>query len=138
LIDYTLSIQGKPYRWGKESPQEGFDCSGFVQHVYRKHGIRLPRTAHAMAVSLPPASRQNLCSGDLVFFNTRGKRYSHVEIFIRNDKFIHAPNRRIGKIIVSSLNDRYWRNHYSGARRPRYCQDVDQPNYHKEILANYR
>lgn len=119
LISYALSLQGKPYRWGKETPEEGFDCSGFVQYVYGKHGIRLPRTANAMAHSLPPIPKYDLRSGDLVFFNTRGKKYSHVGIYINHDKFIHAPNRRIGRVLISSLNNGYWRKHFVGVRRPK-------------------
>jgi cell wall-associated NlpC family hydrolase len=119
LISYALSLQGSPYRWGKETPGEGFDCSGFVQHVYAKHGIRLPRTARAMATALPVVSMYDLRAGDLVFFNTLGKTYSHVGIFLHDDIFIHAPNRRLGKVLVSSLSNIYWHKHYVGARRPR-------------------
>jgi cell wall-associated NlpC family hydrolase len=119
LINYALSLKGTPYRWGKETPEEGFDCSGFVQHVYGKHGIRLPRTAREMASVLPPVSKYDLRAGDLVFFNTRGKTYSHVGIFLHDDKFIHAPNRRIGRVVVSSMNNSYWHKHFVGVRRPR-------------------
>jgi cell wall-associated NlpC family hydrolase len=119
LINYALSLQGTPYRWGKETPEEGFDCSGFVRHVYGKHGIRLPRTAYAMATALPSVSKYDLRAGDLVFFNTRGKTYSHVGIFLHDDKFIHAPSSRVGRVLVSSLDSNYWHKHYVGARRPR-------------------
>jgi cell wall-associated NlpC family hydrolase len=119
LIEYALSLQGRPYRWGKESPEEGFDCSGFVQHVYGKHGVRLPRTANAMAHTLPPIPQHDLRSGDLVFFNTRGPKYSHVGIYINNGKFIHAPNRRIGRVLVSSMSNGYWHKRLVGVRRPR-------------------
>ena len=118
LVEYALSLQGAPYRWGKESPEEGFDCSGFVMYVYSKHGIRLPRTAREMAHALPPIPKYDLRSGDLVFFNTRGPRYSHVGIYINHGKFIHAPNRRIGKVMVSSMDSGYWRKHFVGVRRP--------------------
>jgi cell wall-associated NlpC family hydrolase len=119
LIDYALSLQGAPYRYGGESPEEGFDCSGFVKHVYGRHGIRLPRTAFQMATSLPPLPGDyGLRSGDLVFFNTTGRAYSHVGIFIRDDKFIHASSSRSGRVMVSSLIGAYWRKHYVGARRP--------------------
>jgi cell wall-associated NlpC family hydrolase len=118
IVEYALSLQGAPYRWGKESPEEGFDCSGFVMYVYGKHGIRLPRTAREMAHALPPIPKYDLRSGDLVFFNTRGPRYSHVGIYINHGKFIHAPNRRIGKVMVSSMDSGYWRKHFVGVRRP--------------------
>lgn len=118
LINYALSLQGTPYRPGKETPEEGFDCSGFVKHVYSKHGVWLPRTTSEMASALPPVPANYLRSGDLVFFNTSGHTYSHVGIFIENDKFIHAPSSRTGRVLVSSLSNDYWRKHYVGARRP--------------------
>ena len=68
IIAYALSLQGVPYRYGKESPEEGFDCSGFVKHVYEKQGITLPRTVKGMALSLPQISKIDVHSGDLVFF----------------------------------------------------------------------
>jgi cell wall-associated NlpC family hydrolase len=111
LVNYALSLQGTPYRWGKETPEEGFDCSGFVKHVYGKHGIRLPRTVREMASTLPFISKYDLRSGDLVFFN--------VGIFINDDKFIHAPSRRTGRVLVSNMNNTYWRNRFVGVRRPR-------------------
>lgn len=118
LINYALSLQGIPYHYGKETPEEGFDCSGFVKHVYGKHGIRLPRTVGQMASALPTVANYDLRSGDLVFFNTSGKTYSHVGIFINHDKFIHAPSRRTGHVQVSSMNNSYWRQHFVGVRRP--------------------
>jgi len=118
VIAYALSLQGIPYRYGKESPQEGFDCSGFVQHVYRHHGIALPRTTREMAQTLPKIAKNNLQSGDLLFFNVNGKPFSHVGIYIDNNDFVHAPSRRTGKVLVSSLNNRYWSKRFIGIRRP--------------------
>ena len=119
VIEYALSLQGVPYRYGKETPEEGFDCSGFVKHVYGKHGVWLPRTVREMAIALPPVPKSAIASGDLVFFNTSGKTYSHVGIFIHEDKFIHAPSRRTGHVLVSSMNNSYWRKRFVGVRRPR-------------------
>ncbi|MEQ1544676.1 C40 family peptidase [Methyloglobulus sp.] len=119
LIDYALSLQGTPYRYGKETPAEGFDCSGFVKHVYGRQGIKLPRTVQEMASTLPQISKYDLRSGDLVFFNTSGRTYSHVGIFINHDKFIHAPSSRTGHVLVSSMNNSYWRKRFAGVRRPR-------------------
>jgi cell wall-associated NlpC family hydrolase len=117
--NYALSLQGVPYRYGKESPKEGFDCSGFVKHVYQKQGITLPRTVNAMALVLPIISKNEVHSGDLVFFNTNGNAYSHVGIYVNNDQFVHAPSHRTGKVLVSNLKNRYWQKHYTGVRRPR-------------------
>jgi cell wall-associated NlpC family hydrolase len=118
VIDYALSLKGTPYRYGGSSPAEGFDCSGFVQHVYKRQGKSLPRTAYDMAMALSPISEDDLVPGDLVFFNTSGRTYSHVGIYIDEDKFIHAPSKRTGRVVVSSLDNDYWQRHYTGARRP--------------------
>ena len=118
VITYALSLQGVPYRYGKDSPEEGFDCSGFVKHVYQKQGITLPRTVEDMALSLPQIPKNDVHSGDLVFFNTNGKSFSHVGIYVNNDKFVHAPSQRTGRVLVSSLKNQYWHKHYIGARRP--------------------
>jgi cell wall-associated NlpC family hydrolase len=119
VITYALSLQGVPYQYGKASPEEGFDCSGFVKHVYEKQGITLPRTVRDMALTLPLIPSNDVHAGDLVFFNTNGKPFSHVGIYVNNDKFVHAPSQRTGKVLVSSLKNQYWHKHFTGARRPR-------------------
>ena len=118
MVSYALSLQGTPYRYGKSYPAVGFDCSGFVKHVYERQGIRLPRTVQGMAQSLAQVPKDDLHSGDLVFFNTDGRPFSHVGIYINNDNFIHAPSQRTGKVLVSSLKNRYWSDRFSCARRP--------------------
>lgn len=118
LVSYALSLQGKPYRYGKSSPEEGFDCSGFVRHVYQKQGILLPRTSREMAAYLPPMPLYKVQSGDLVFFNIDGRAFSHVGIYVNNQQFIHAPSQRSGKVMVSSLNTDYWHKRFIGVRRP--------------------
>lgn len=114
---YALSLLGSPYRYGKASRAEGFDCSGFVKHVYERHGIWLPRTAQEMARALPQTGRHDLRSGDLVFFDSNGGAYSHVGLFISEDKFVHASSSRTGEVKLSSLNNPYWRKHFTGVRR---------------------
>jgi len=118
VVSYALSLAGAPYRFGKDSPEEGFDCSGFVRHVYQHQGIALPRTARAMAEALPPISGDTMLAGDLLFFDIGGRPYSHVGIYLQQGQFIHAPSRRLGKVMVSKLTDRYWQQCYSGVRRP--------------------
>jgi cell wall-associated NlpC family hydrolase len=118
MVSYALSLQGTPYHYGKSSPAEGFDCSGFVKHVYEHQGISLPRTSQGMAQSLAQVPKNDLHSGDLVFFNISGKPFSHVGIYLNNDNFIHAPSQRTGKVLVSSLKNKYWENRFSCARRP--------------------
>jgi NlpC/P60 family len=124
VINYALSLQGMPYRYGKVSPGEGFDCSGFIMHVYKRHGVYMPRTVREMARSLPRIEKNDLQSGDLVFFNTNGNKFSHVGLLVKDDKFVHAPSRRTGRVLVSSLNNSYWRKHFTGARRPRVVEYV--------------
>lgn len=117
-VAYALTLQGTPYRYGKDNPKEGFDCSGFVRHVYRTQGVRLPRTAKEMALALPSIPKYAMQSGDLVFFNTNGQVFSHVGIYINGDHFIHASSQRTGKVLVSNLTTDYWQQHFSGVRRP--------------------
>ncbi|MDD5126475.1 C40 family peptidase [Methylovulum sp.] len=118
LLAYALSLQGKPYRYGKDTPEEGFDCSGFVRHVYQRQGILLPRTSREMAAILPAIPINTVQPGDLVFFNIDGKVFSHVGIYINDDDFIHAPSQRTGKVTISNLKNNYWQKRFMGVRRP--------------------
>lgn len=118
-VNYALSLRGVPYRYGKASPSDGFDCSGFVWHVYQRHGINLPRTAKDMALTLPAIPEQAMTPGDLLFFNINGKPFSHVGIYIDQGQFIHAPSQRTGHVLISDLQNQYWRQRLMGVRRPR-------------------
>lgn len=117
LALYALSLDGTPYQWGGESPDSGFDCSGFVRHVFiHTAGIHLPRTSLDMSQLGQEVSQRQLRPGDLVFFNTLRRAKSHVGIYLGNDRFIHAP--RVGSSIrVDDMSQEYWRQHYDGARR---------------------
>lgn len=117
VVNYALTLQGVPYRPGKESPREGFDCSGFVKHVYGRHGIMLPRTAREMANALPRVDKMERRPGDLVFFNT-GSPFSHVGIYVGSNRFIHAPSQRTGHVLVSDMTGPYWWPRFTGVRRP--------------------
>jgi cell wall-associated NlpC family hydrolase len=117
-VRYALSLQGVPYRYGKESPEDGFDCSGFVQHVYRVYGIALPRTVREMAGFLSPISPDERRPGDLLFFSLDGRPYSHVGIYVGSEDFVHAPSSHTGHVIVSSLRRDYWARRLVGVRRP--------------------
>jgi cell wall-associated NlpC family hydrolase len=118
VVDYALQFQGAPYRYGSASPEDGFDCSGFVKYVYKHDGIELPRTVKEMASMLQPVPNESVRSGDLLFFNTSGNSISHVGIFMNDFKFIHAPSSKTGKVTVSSLKNNYWRERFIDARRP--------------------
>ncbi len=114
--DQALSMLGKPYRYGGNTPR-GFDCSGLVQYSYLRAGVRLPRTTKSQRRHSRPVSLKKLRRGDLLFFNQEGKRSSHVGIYIGNQRFVHAPSS--GKRVnIASLLNPYWRKHLAGARRP--------------------
>ncbi|MGB3917307.1 C40 family peptidase [Thiothrix litoralis] len=114
--------QGKMYRWGGTSPVSGFDCSGLTQYAFRNGAqVSIPRTAaeqYAAAVKVPKEQSQK---GDLVFFNTSGKRVSHVGIYLGNNKFVHAP--RTGRAIATDQLKGYWANRLVGfGRIPGACR----------------
>jgi cell wall-associated NlpC family hydrolase len=115
---YALSLVGSPYRLGGMSPETGLDCSGFVGHVFRQTaGVVLPRDSRAISEAAQPLAQAELQPGDLVFFNTLNRAFSHVGIYLGDDRFVHATSSRTGSVMVSNLNDRYWRKRYDGARR---------------------
>jgi cell wall-associated NlpC family hydrolase len=115
---YAVSLVGSPYRLGGTSPQSGLDCSGFVGHVYKQTtGIQLPRETLAISETAQPLEQTELQPGDLVFFNTLDRAFSHVGIYLGDDRFVHASSSRTGSVMVSSLGDRYWRQRFDGARR---------------------
>ncbi|WP_019271850.1 C40 family peptidase [Neisseria lactamica] len=118
LIGSAMGLLGVAYRYGGTSVSTGFDCSGFMQHIFRRAmGINLPRTSAEQAQMGSPVSRSELQPGDMVFFRTLGgSRISHVGLYIGNDRFIHAP--RTGKNIeITSLSHKYWSGKYAFARR---------------------
>ncbi len=113
----ALSFLGVPYRLGGEDPAHGFDCSGLVRTVVQAAlGIELPRRSDAMSQfgrSVVPA---RLAPGDLLFFNTLGRPFSHVGVYIGEGRFVHAPARG-GSVRVESMRLDYWRARFNGARR---------------------
>lgn len=117
VIFYSLSMVGINYRWGGNSPQTGFDCSGLVSHVFRQiAGLVLPRDSYAMARLGRSVEVEELKPGDLVFFNTMKRPFSHVGIYLGDKRFIHAPSR--GKSVqVVDMTESYWVTRYNGARR---------------------
>ncbi|MGH8663557.1 MAG: C40 family peptidase [Burkholderiales bacterium] len=117
VIFYALSLVGIRYRWGGSSPQTGFDCSGLVSHVYRQiAGMVLPRDSYAMARLGTPIPLEELRPGDLVFFNTMRRPFSHVGIYLGERRFLHAPSA--GKAVnIVDMTEAYWAKRYNGARR---------------------
>lgn len=118
MLDYALSLEGTPYRWGKSSPEDGFDCSGFVWHVYRHYGYSIPRTARQIAEELPAVDVEERQPGDLLVFNTGDKPFAHVGLYLGNDSFIHASSGKAESVVVSNLDTPYWWGRFAGVRRP--------------------
>lgn len=112
MIDNALSLQGIPYLWGGTT-RNGFDCSGFVQYVFKSSGIALPRTSFEQYKVGVPVSRDNLQPGDLVFFNTYA-RASDVRIYIGGGLTVGSSSDGVS---IHSLSESYWSRHYLGARR---------------------
>ena len=114
---------GIHYRYGGSSPAEGFDCSGLVAHVFeRAWGISIPRSTAQQRSVGHAVKRENLQPGDLVFYNTRNRPYSHVGIYLGDGIFVHAP-RRGQRVRIENMDNSYWRARFSGARR------LDPPNF---------
>ncbi len=117
VVLYALGLLNIDYRFGGSNPEQGLDCSGMVSYIFRQAaGIELPHNAARMAQLGRSIDRTQLEPGDLVFFNTRNKPFSHVGIYIGEEKFVHAPATN-GQIKVSSLKNRYFASRYEGGRR---------------------
>jgi cell wall-associated NlpC family hydrolase len=113
----ALGLVGTPYRYGGNTPESGFDCSGLVAYVYRDMlDLRLPRTSRELAaVQGPRIDPERLSAGDLVFFGNAGN-VSHVGIYVGEGRFVHAPSTG-GTVRLDSLGGAYWKDHYTGAKR---------------------
>jgi cell wall-associated NlpC family hydrolase len=112
----ALSLVDTPYRWGGNTPQGGFDCSGLIVYVFdRAGGVRLPRTVEQLTRVGHPLRPEALRTGDLVFFDTIA-RFSHAGIFVGEDRFVHAPSRG-GLVRLDRMSTRYWAHRLSGIRR---------------------
>ncbi|WP_054658637.1 C40 family peptidase, partial [Stenotrophomonas pictorum] len=113
----ALGLVGTPYRYGGNTPESGFDCSGLVTYVYRDMlALNLPRTSRELAaIQGPKIDPRQLANGDLVFFGDRGNVW-HVGIYVGEGRFVHAPSTG-GTVRLDSLEGPYWRDHYSGAKR---------------------
>jgi cell wall-associated NlpC family hydrolase len=119
MVLTSMNFLGVPYRRGGNSADEGFDCSGFTRRVFEMSlGLVLPRRAdeQAGAKGLIDVKRDELMPGDLVFFNTLKRTFSHVGIYVGEGKFIHAP-RTGGQVRVEDMRFAYWANRFTGARR---------------------
>lgn len=116
-IDQAMDLLGIRYRRGGSSPESGFDCSGFVNHVFREGlGLMLPRSSKEMSRSGQEVDRDKLRPGGLVFFNTMRHAFSHVGIYLGDNQFVHAP-RSGGRVRIEDLRQGYWMKRFNGARR---------------------
>jgi cell wall-associated NlpC family hydrolase len=119
LVLQAMNFLGVPYKRGGNTEETGFDCSGFTRHIFEHSiGLVLPRRAdeQATAAGLLSIRRTELKPGDLVFFNTMRRTFSHVGIYIGDDKFIHSP-RAGGSVRIEDMRDSYWARRFTGARR---------------------
>ncbi len=116
-VTRALELVGIRYRRGGSSPDTGFDCSGFVDHVFKEgFGLILPHNAREIAKSGEKVKPDDLQPGDLVFFNTMRRAFSHVGIYLGNSQFVHAP-RSGGEVRIEDMREHYWAQRFNGARR---------------------
>ena len=117
LVVNAMGFLGVPYKRGGTNGDTGFDCSGFVRSIFEQTaGLILPRSANQQAAAAEKIDRADLQPGDLVFFNTMRRAFSHVGIYVGEGNFIHAPKPG-AKVRVESLSIGYWARHFDGARR---------------------
>ncbi|MFT7115027.1 MAG: cell wall-associated NlpC family hydrolase [Rhodoferax sp.] len=117
LVFTAMGFLGVPYRRGGNSAETGFDCSGFVRAIYQQTvGLMLPRKAEQQAAATEKIERADLQPGDLVFFNTMRRAFSHVGIYVGEGKFIHSPKPG-AEVRVEDMGVSYWRKRFDGARR---------------------
>jgi len=117
VTSYARSLIGVPYKYGGSTPETGFDCSGFVSYVYKQSiGLSLPRSTRLLSQEGKPIMSSQLREGDLVFFDTNKRSFSHVGIYLGDERFIHAPSSG-GSVRIVDMSSPYWKKHYNGARR---------------------
>ena len=113
----AMALVGTPYRYGGNTPDSGFDCSGLVRYVFKQsNDIDLPRTSVEMSRVGEQVDKKDLQPGDLVFFNTLRRTFSHVGIYVGEGRFIHSP-RAGGVVRIEDMRQAYWAQRFDGARR---------------------
>lgn len=116
IVRHAIKSLGLPYKWGGQSPQTGFDCSGLIAYTHQKADIITPRTAKTQFDNGSILSKENLKPGDLIFFkNPKKNKVYHVAIFIGKDMFVHAPGKG-RKVAYGHLSNSYFKTHYAGSR----------------------
>lgn len=114
----AIGLVGTPYRYGGNTPDSGFDCSGLIGYVYRQAGLSLPRSTREMVrIGAPNVAREQLQSGDLVFFATQGAgQVSHAGIYVGQGRFVHAPSSG-GTVRLDYLSQAYWQRSFLTGKR---------------------
>jgi cell wall-associated NlpC family hydrolase len=128
LVLSAMNFLGVPYRRGGNNAEDGFDCSGFTRHIFELSlGLMLPRRAdeQAHAPGFFKVTREQLKPGDLVFFNTLKRTFSHVGIYVGEGKFIHSP-RTGAQVRVEDMRAAYWAKRFTGARRAAASADAGE------------
>lgn len=116
VVLFALGLIDTGYRFGGKNPEVGLDCSGMVSYIFdRAIGLKVGGSAADIARRGQPIARSQLRPGDLVFFNTRNAPFSHVGVYIGNDRFVHAPSTN-GRVRIDSINSRYFAPRYQAAR----------------------
>ena len=137
LINRAMEVIGVRYRWDSELPQSGLDGSSFVGYVFKdKLGFLLPRKSTQMSRVGKPISREELQPGDLVFFNTMRLTFSHVGIYVGDNKFIHSPSKGTS-VRVDDLGSLYWDKRFDGARRLDGSDNLDDAE-RQELLIEVK
>jgi cell wall-associated NlpC family hydrolase len=117
ILINALSLTGIKYKYGGNNPETGFDCSGFVRYVFSQAAnLTLPPTARAISQIGKTVKKDELQPGDLVFFNTLKSAFSHVGIYVGDNKFIHAPSSG-SAVRIENMQTGYWAKRYNGAQR---------------------
>ncbi|HJV80773.1 C40 family peptidase [Noviherbaspirillum sp.] len=117
LVVRAMGLIGIRYKYGGTAPESGLDCSGLVRYLFKDvWGTDLPRTSEEMSRVGEKVDTQNLQPGDLVFYNTLRHAFSHVGIYLGNNKFIHSPSPG-GEVRIESMDLSYWKKRFNGARR---------------------
>jgi cell wall-associated NlpC family hydrolase len=131
----ALNMIGVRYRWGGDTPDSGLDCSGFVRYVFQDTlGMTLPRRAEEMSRVGEKVRVSELKPGDLVFFNTMRRSFSHVGIYIGDNKFVHSPSTG-STIRVDDMENSYWEKRYTGARRVDAAFPMDGNDLRQRVSA---
>lgn len=128
LVVNAMGFLGVPYRRGGTNADTGFDCSGFVRSMFEQSvGLVLPRRARDQAAATEKIDKKDLEPGDLVFFNTMRQKFSHVGIYVGDNKFIHAPKPG-QQVRVEDMRQAYWERRFTGARRVAGAEKNDASN----------